>query len=88
MEDPELQHVDLVVLDESFAALDPSNLQRALRCVHARARAESLARRANTTFTLPDMQAALAAAQEVDHLWQQYGRRWRALQATNRPPNA
>jgi ATP-binding cassette subfamily B protein len=28
-----------VVLDESFAALDPSNLQRALRCVHARARA-------------------------------------------------
>ncbi len=34
-----LQHVDLVVLDESFAALDPTNLQRALRCVHARARA-------------------------------------------------
>ena len=56
--------------------------------MHARARAESLARRANTTFTLPDMQAALAAAQEVDHLWQQYGRRWRALQTTNRPPNA
>jgi len=34
-----LQRVDLVVLDESFAALDPGNLQRALRCVHARARA-------------------------------------------------
>lgn len=33
-----LQRVDLVVLDESFAALDPANLQRALRCVHARAR--------------------------------------------------
>lgn len=33
-----LQGVDLVVLDESFAALDPANLQRALRCVHARAR--------------------------------------------------
>ncbi len=43
---------------------------------------------ARHTGTLPDMQAALAAAQEVDHLWQQYGRRWRALQTTNRPPNA
>jgi ATP-binding cassette subfamily B protein len=34
-----LHPVDLVVLDESFAALDPHNLQRALRSVHARARA-------------------------------------------------
>jgi ATP-binding cassette subfamily B protein len=33
-----LQHADLVVLDESFAALDPENLARALRCVLARAR--------------------------------------------------
>ena len=32
-----LQRADLVVLDESFAALDPSNLERALHCVHARA---------------------------------------------------
>jgi ATP-binding cassette subfamily B protein len=34
-----LQNVDLIVLDESFAALDPGNLQKALRCVNARARA-------------------------------------------------
>ena len=34
-----LQGADLVVLDESFAALDPDNLQRALRCVLERARA-------------------------------------------------
>lgn len=34
-----LQDVDLVVLDESFAALDPATLQRALRCVLGRARA-------------------------------------------------
>ncbi len=34
-----LQQVDLLVLDESFAALDPETLQRALRCVLARARA-------------------------------------------------
>ncbi|MCA9693807.1 MAG: ABC transporter ATP-binding protein [Myxococcales bacterium] len=33
-----LQRVDLVVLDESFAALDPDSLRRALRCVLARAR--------------------------------------------------
>lgn len=33
-----LQGCDLVVLDESFAALDPENLARAMRCVHARAR--------------------------------------------------
>jgi ATP-binding cassette, subfamily B, bacterial len=33
-----LQHADLVVLDESFAALDPENLARALRCVLERAR--------------------------------------------------
>jgi ABC-type multidrug transport system fused ATPase/permease subunit len=32
-----LQGADLVVLDESFAALDPENLQRALRCVLDRA---------------------------------------------------
>jgi ATP-binding cassette subfamily B protein len=32
-----LQRADLVVLDESFAALDPETLQRALRCVLARA---------------------------------------------------
>lgn len=31
-----LQGADLVVLDESFAALDPENLGRALRCVLAR----------------------------------------------------
>ncbi|MBZ5715740.1 ABC transporter ATP-binding protein [Nannocystis pusilla] len=34
-----LQSVDLVVLDESFAALDPATLQQALRCVLERARA-------------------------------------------------
>lgn len=34
-----LQSVDLVVLDESFAALDPATLQQALRCVLSRARA-------------------------------------------------
>jgi ATP-binding cassette subfamily B protein len=34
-----LQRADLVVLDESFAALDPETLARALRCVLARARA-------------------------------------------------
>jgi ATP-binding cassette, subfamily B, bacterial len=28
-----LQNAELTVLDESFAALDPENLQRALRCV-------------------------------------------------------
>jgi len=32
-----LQGADLVVLDESFAALDPENLRRALRCVLDRA---------------------------------------------------
>ena len=32
-----LQRVDLIVLDESFAALDPVTLERALRCVLARA---------------------------------------------------
>ena len=33
-----LQRAELVVLDESFAALDPESLRRALRCVLARAR--------------------------------------------------
>ncbi len=33
-----LQDADLIVLDESFAALDPITLERALRCVLARAR--------------------------------------------------
>jgi len=33
-----LQDADLVVLDESFAALDPVNLQHALACVVKRAR--------------------------------------------------
>ena len=28
-----LQGADLIILDESFAALDPENLRRALRCV-------------------------------------------------------
>ena len=32
-----LQGADLVVLDESFASLDPENLRRALDCVLARA---------------------------------------------------
>lgn len=32
-----LQEADLIVLDESFAALDPENLQRALHCVLNRA---------------------------------------------------
>ncbi len=32
-----LQNADVVVLDESFAALDPENLQRVLRCVLRRA---------------------------------------------------
>ena len=31
-----LQQADLVVLDESFAALDPENLRRAVDCVVAR----------------------------------------------------
>jgi ABC-type transport system involved in cytochrome bd biosynthesis fused ATPase/permease subunit len=33
-----LQDTDLVVLDESFAALDPLNLEHALQCVARRAR--------------------------------------------------
>lgn len=33
-----LQDADLIVLDESFAALDPENLQQAVRCVLNRAR--------------------------------------------------
>ncbi len=33
-----LQNADMVVLDESFAALDPENLHRALRCVLKRTR--------------------------------------------------
>jgi ATP-binding cassette subfamily B protein len=33
-----LQDADLVILDENFGALDPENLERALRCVLARAR--------------------------------------------------
>jgi ATP-binding cassette subfamily B protein len=32
-----LQKADLIILDESFAALDPENLERALRCVLNRA---------------------------------------------------
>ena len=32
-----LQHADVVILDESFAALDPENLQRAMHCVLERA---------------------------------------------------
>jgi ATP-binding cassette subfamily B protein len=32
-----LQQADLLILDESFGALDPGNLQRALRCVLQRA---------------------------------------------------
>jgi ATP-binding cassette subfamily B protein len=34
-----LQRAELIVLDESFAALDPATLERALRCVLKRARA-------------------------------------------------
>ena len=34
-----LQQADLTILDESFAALDPENLERALRCVLNRAKA-------------------------------------------------
>ncbi|MEZ4735541.1 MAG: ABC transporter ATP-binding protein [Caldilineaceae bacterium] len=33
-----LQDADLIVLDESFAALDPDNLQQAIQCVLARAK--------------------------------------------------
>ena len=33
-----LQNSELVVLDESFAALDPENLQRAVECVVKRAK--------------------------------------------------
>ena len=33
---PSLQRVDLLVLDESFAALDPETLAITLRCVFAR----------------------------------------------------
>jgi ATP-binding cassette subfamily B protein len=32
-----LQRADVIVLDESFAALDPETLERAMRCVHRRA---------------------------------------------------
>jgi ATP-binding cassette subfamily B protein len=32
-----LQNADLVVLDESFGALDPENLNRSLKCVLNRA---------------------------------------------------
>ena len=34
-----IQGADLVILDESFAALDPENLRRAMRCVQDRANA-------------------------------------------------
>jgi ATP-binding cassette subfamily B protein len=34
-----IQNTELVILDESFAALDPENLQRAVECVVRRARA-------------------------------------------------
>jgi ATP-binding cassette subfamily B protein len=33
-----LQEAELIVLDESFAALDPDNLQQAVRCVFNRAK--------------------------------------------------
>jgi ABC-type multidrug transport system fused ATPase/permease subunit len=33
-----LQNAEVVVLDESFAALDPENLQRAVECVLKRAK--------------------------------------------------
>jgi ATP-binding cassette subfamily B protein len=33
-----IQNTGLVILDESFAALDPENLQRAVECVVRRAR--------------------------------------------------
>jgi ATP-binding cassette subfamily B protein len=33
-----IQNAELVILDESFAALDPENLQRAVECVVRRAR--------------------------------------------------
>jgi ATP-binding cassette subfamily B protein len=33
-----LQNSELIVLDESFAALDPENLQRAVECVVKRAK--------------------------------------------------
>jgi len=33
-----IQKTELVILDESFAALDPENLQRAVECVVRRAR--------------------------------------------------
>ena len=33
-----LQDADLVILDESFAALDPENLKRSLECVKKRAK--------------------------------------------------
>jgi ATP-binding cassette subfamily B protein len=32
-----LQHSNVLVLDESFSALDPENLDRALKCVQRRA---------------------------------------------------
>jgi ATP-binding cassette subfamily B protein len=35
--DAELAEAELVVLDESFAALDPETLERCLRCALARA---------------------------------------------------
>ena len=34
-----LQDADLAILDESFAALDPENLQRAVECVVKRSNA-------------------------------------------------
>ncbi len=34
-----LQEADLIILDESFAALDPENLQRVVQCVQKRAKA-------------------------------------------------
>jgi ATP-binding cassette, subfamily B, bacterial len=33
-----LQNAELVILDESFAALDPENLQRAMECTLQRAK--------------------------------------------------
>jgi ABC-type transport system involved in cytochrome bd biosynthesis fused ATPase/permease subunit len=33
-----LQDADVVILDESFAALDPDTLEQAMSCVYARAK--------------------------------------------------
>lgn len=64
-----------------------SELETALR--EARRIAEQAAARALNTSAPEDYAAAIAAAAEVDRIWQQYGERWRLINgAAAQPPVA